>query len=127
MAKIAERYYIGRNVGAALRTRVNMMCVKNAVRIAVSITADLALIAVASLNKSRKPFPMSARIVVHAQSPLTLVYSPQRAIPGRSLTNLLFSICLIISGNFALRSINSRSHATSFLPTSAIPSFAALL
>jgi hypothetical protein len=58
MAKITERYYIVRNVGAALGARLYMMCVKNAVRIAVSIAADLALFAVTLLHKSSELLPM---------------------------------------------------------------------
>ena len=63
MAKIAERYYIVRNVRAALCTRLYMMCVKNAVRIAVSITADLTLLAVALLHKSSEMLPMRRGVV----------------------------------------------------------------
>ena len=47
VTKVAERYDIIRGVRTALRARLYMMCVKNAVRIAGSITADLALLAVA--------------------------------------------------------------------------------
>jgi hypothetical protein len=63
MAKIAERYYIVRNVRAALCARLYMMCVKNAVRIAVSIAADLALLAVTLLHKSSELLPMRRGVV----------------------------------------------------------------
>lgn len=63
MTKIAERYYIVRNVRAALCARFYVMCVKNVVRIAVSIAADLALFAVTLLHKSSELLPMRRGVV----------------------------------------------------------------
>jgi hypothetical protein len=52
VTKVAQRNYIGRGVGAALRPWRYVMRVKDTIRIAGPVAADLALLAVAFFDRS---------------------------------------------------------------------------
>ena len=59
MAQIAKGNEIFERVASALCSGDNVMGVEYAMRIALTITADLALLAVAPFDRPRKPLPMA--------------------------------------------------------------------